>query len=82
MITLETIKEKLENLINTEVLKVTKINKNIPFTDQGIDSLDIMMIYVHIEETFNISLEDIYTQEVVDFKGLSGYIYRKITHDD
>lgn len=74
----QNIQKKIENLINDEILKEMTVNKDIPFTSQGIDSIDMMILYVNIEESFNISLEDIYTKEILNLKELVDYVSGKV----
>lgn len=70
------IEEKLKEIIkesgsraDTETLK-----KDVPLSDQGIDSLDMANILLNIEESFNLKIPDEDVSKLITIHSIVRYI--------
>jgi len=75
-ITVENIKEVI---MEADVLGDTDEMKNdIPLTDQGVDSLDIVNVYLLLEEKFDIKIPDEDLNLVQTIDSIVEYINKKL----
>lgn len=73
-----TIENIQEVIVEADVLgDVSEIKNDIPLTEQGIDSLDIVNIYLLLEEKFNISIPDEDLENVRTIDNIVKYINNK-----
>ena len=74
--TIENIKEVIAE---AEVLgDVTEIKNDVALSEQGIDSLDIVNVYLLLEEKFDIKIPDEDLNKVVTIDAIVEYINKKL----
>ena len=74
--TVENIKEVIEQ---AEVLgDVSELQNDIKLSEQGIDSLDIVNIYLLIEEKFGVFISDEDLEQVKTIDDIIGYVNAKL----
>lgn len=56
------------------------LDKNQPFTQSGIDSIDLLCMIVELERTFDITIgeEDFFSMYALSINTLTGYIVDKV----
>jgi acyl carrier protein len=75
--TIENITKIIEK---AEVLgDVDKLKNNIPLTEQGIDSLDLVNIYLLLEEKFGIKIPDEDLDQLQTIDSIVEYINSKVS---
>lgn len=71
-VTVDKIKEIIKD---TGVLTDSKdLKANIPLTEQGFDSLDLVNIFLQVEEEFNIKIPDEDISKVQNIEDLANYV--------
>jgi acyl carrier protein len=50
------------------------IKPNVPFSEQGIDSLDMMSIFLNIEEKFNLKIPDADIDKLISVEKIVEYV--------
>lgn len=74
--TIENIKEVI---LEADILTdVNEIVNDIPLSDQGIDSLDIVNVYLLLEEKFGIKIPDEDLKKISTLNSIIEYINSKI----
>ena len=74
--TVENVKEVIEQ---AEVLgSVSELKNDIKLSEQGIDSLDIVNVYLLLEERFGIKIPDEDLDKVTTIDGIVEYINHKL----
>lgn len=74
--TVENIKEVI---VEAEVLgDVDEMKNDVPLSEQGIDSLDVVNVYLLLEEKFEISIPDEDLPQVQTIDNLVEYINNKL----
>jgi len=74
--TVENIKEVIEQ---AEVLgDVSELQNDIKLSEQGVDSLDIVNIYLLIEEKFGVFISDEDLEQVKTIDDIIGYVNAKL----
>jgi acyl carrier protein len=74
--TLKNVKEVIEE---AEVLgDVSEMKTNISLADQGIDSLDVVNIYLLLEEKFDVKIPDDDIMHVQTIDNIITYINKKL----
>ena len=75
--TVENIKEVI---VEAEVLgNIDEMKNDIPLSEQGIDSLDVVNIYLLLEEKFDIQIPDEDLSQVRTIDAIVEYINNKLS---
>ena len=74
--TVENIKEVI---VEADVLgDVDEMKSDVPLSEQGIDSLDIVNVYLLLEEKFEVSIPDEDLEQVKTINDIVTYINNKL----
>ncbi|WP_343152428.1 acyl carrier protein [Buchnera aphidicola] len=73
------IEEKIKKIISLQLdKKIETLNKSTKFVDDlKADSLDIIELFMSLEEEFNISIPDEEMEKIIDIQSATLYIYEK-----
>jgi len=76
-------KATVENIIEVigeaEVLgDVTEMKNDVPLSKQGIDSLDVVNIYLLLEEKFDVKIPDEDLSKVLTINAIVDYVNNKL----
>lgn len=75
-----TVENVKEVIVEAEVLgDVDEMKNDIPLSEQGIDSLDVVNVYLLLEEKFEISIPDEDLPQVQTIDNLVEYINNKLS---
>ena len=75
-ITVENVKEVI---VEAEVLgDVNEMKNDVPLSEQGIDSLDVVNVYLLLEEKFDVSIPDEDLSQVQTIDAIVEYINNKL----
>jgi len=75
-----TIKNIKEVIAEAEVLgDVSEIKSDIALSEQGIDSLDVVNVYLLLEEKFNVKIPDKDLNQVKTIDSIVEYVNNKLS---
>lgn len=73
-----TIENVKEVIVEADVLgDVTTLKNNVPLREQGIDSLDVVNIYLLLEEKFDVKIPDEDLNKVLTIDDIVEYINKR-----
>ncbi len=73
-----TIENVKEVIVEADVLgDVTTLKNNVPLREQGIDSLDVVNIYLLLEEKFDVKIPDEDLNKVLTIDDIVEYIHKR-----
>lgn len=74
-----TVENVKEVIAEAEVLgDVSEMNNDVPLSEQGIDSLDVVNVYLLLEEKFDVKIPDEDLNQVESIDAIVEYINSKL----
>lgn len=74
-----TIENVKEVIAEAEVLSdVSEMKNDIPLSEQGIDSLDVVNVYLLLEEKFDVKIPDEDLSKVLTINAIVDYVNSKL----